>query len=118
MNRSETSEVEEVKNLCLGSWTDTRNRESKASNTKMREMDKIISRWAVAGTVSTHLAPLLADASAELRLLAATRLLKCDKREAAVSVLLELASKDATLVAPMAAAVLRMNRISRAPAAT
>lgn len=97
--------------LTNDSWVKTRQGNAKAANSKTRASDKIVDGWVEKGSVEEFLSPLLSHPSPEVRLSAAAHLVKHGAKQPAVSVLRNLTLDPVGLVAPMAAAVLRMYEI-------
>lgn len=93
-----------------GQWVDIKAGNSKAGNAKVRTANKIVARWAKDGSVEKHLMLLLVHESAAIRLAAAAHLINHGCKEQAIAVLRNLIN-DPGLISPMAAAVLRINKI-------
>jgi hypothetical protein len=92
---------------CLGEDT------PKNANSKNRENKKIVDKWTKSGVLIEVLLPLLIHSSNAVKFAAAANLIKSEAKDEAIPVLRNLIERDPGLISPMAAAVLRVNKISK-----
>jgi hypothetical protein len=110
LNHLHTNEqVDEFVRLALGQWHDIELGAADAGNAKARAMGRIAKSWIRGGMGGETLLPLLSDSSKQIRLAAAGSLVLHSRDPAAIEVLRRLVAESKTMVAPVAASILRAN---------
>ena len=108
------SDVSKFVENAENSWKEIYGGSSKAANTNIRVMDKIVARKVADGTVLDFLVPLLSHNLAAVRYAAAAYLMNHEAKDQAILVLRELVKNEAGLISSGASAVLRVHKVPSA----
>ena len=92
-------------------WTDMKTGGAAAANRRLRKQSKLVAQWVNEGVALENLKRLLSDDSPRVKLSAAANLINCGGRDEAIATLLSLTKDPYGLVAPSAAAILRIHKI-------